>query len=250
MEGYTKLFSGIIASTLWRYDSDTKVVWITLMAMADQRGDVICSIPGLAHLAGVPLELTKKALAIFLAPDPDSGTKEFEGRRIAEIDRGWNLLTYPKYRALRAKDEKNEADRVRIASQRAVEKSDLGPGIRSSTSPTPTSSSSFEPKDPRVDWFSAAFKLWVSTARPGAGYGQEGREEAKKAFLSVIPDIETYEVFQTDLDAHLEQFKRGLMSRAVCGSFKKFCQNWVLRDPVKKQTTISSPSTDEVPTFD
>lgn len=128
-EGYTKLFSGIVMSTVWTYDSDTKVVWVTLLAMADERGNVIGTIPGLAKMAGVSLEATRKAIAIFLAPDPDSGSKEFEGRRIEVIDRGWRLLMHAKYRALRSREEKLEADRVRIAAKRAVGKNDVIPNM-------------------------------------------------------------------------------------------------------------------------
>lgn len=128
-EGYTKLFSGIVMSTVWTYDSDTKVVWVTLLAMADERGNVVGTIPGLAKMAGVTVEATRKAMAIFLAPDPDSGSKEFEGRRIETIDRGWRLLMHPKYRALRSREEKLEADRVRIAAKRAAEKTSIVPRV-------------------------------------------------------------------------------------------------------------------------
>jgi len=126
-EGYTKLFSGIVMSTVWTYDSDTRVVWVTLLALADERGVVVGTIPGLAKMAGVSLEATRKAMDIFLSPDPDSGSKEFEGRRIETIDRGWRLLMHAKYRALRSKEEKLEADRVRIATKRSLAKNDVIP---------------------------------------------------------------------------------------------------------------------------
>lgn len=99
-EGYTKLFSGIVMSTVWTYDSDTRVVWVTLLALADERGVIVGTIPGLAKVAGVSLEATRKAMDIFLSPDPDSGSKEFDGRRIETIDRGWRLLNYLKFNAV------------------------------------------------------------------------------------------------------------------------------------------------------
>lgn len=128
-EGYTKLFSGIVMSTVWTYDSDTKVVWVTLLAMADEHGVVVGTIPGLAKMAGVSVEATRRAMGIFLAPDPDSGSKEFEGRRVEVIDRGWRLLMHAKYRALRSREEKLEADRLRIAARRAAEKSSIVPQV-------------------------------------------------------------------------------------------------------------------------
>lgn len=134
-EGYTKLFSGIVMSTVWSYDSDTKVIWVTMLALADETGVVVGTVPGLAKVAGVSLEATRKALATFLSPDPDSGSKDFEGRRIEVIDRGWALLNHAKYRAMRSREQKLEADRIRIAEKRAAEKptiSDMSHSVASS----------------------------------------------------------------------------------------------------------------------
>ncbi len=102
---FTKLFSSIITSTIWMEDSETKIVWITMLALADKNGEVQGSIPGLARLAGVPVEACRAALEKFLNPDPDSRTKEEEGRRIEEIDGGWLLLNYAKYRKMASKEE-------------------------------------------------------------------------------------------------------------------------------------------------
>lgn len=121
MEGFTKLFSGITRSTVWTYDSDTRVIWIHLMAEADEHGVFVGTIPGLAQAAKVPVDKVRAAIATFLAPDPDSGSKEFEGRRLERVDRGWRLLNHAKYRALRSAEEKRQADRDRIAAKRAAE---------------------------------------------------------------------------------------------------------------------------------
>ena len=43
MPGYTKLFNSILASTIWRADDKTRIVWITLLAMADKHGIVEAS---------------------------------------------------------------------------------------------------------------------------------------------------------------------------------------------------------------
>jgi hypothetical protein len=114
--GYTKLFRQILDSTVWQEAMETKVVWITMLADIDRFGRVLMSIPGLAKRAGVTLTGCEKALGCFLAPDPYSRTKEYEGRRIEEIDGGWRLLNHGKYRALR--DE--EAERERHARNQAA----------------------------------------------------------------------------------------------------------------------------------
>lgn len=96
--GFTKLFASITDSTIWCEDPETKVVWITMLAMANGRGQVLASIPGLAARARVSLEATKKALERFQAPDEYSRSQEAEGRRIETIDGGWHLINYAKYR--------------------------------------------------------------------------------------------------------------------------------------------------------
>lgn len=115
MPGYTKLFSSIVGSTIWREKPETKVVWITMLAMADKHGEVSCSVPGLADLARVKIEDCEAALKTFLSPDPYSRTKDADGRRIVEIDGGWALVNYAKYREMADhEDQKRKtAERVR-----------------------------------------------------------------------------------------------------------------------------------------
>lgn len=111
--GYTKLFSSIITSTIWTEDDRTRIVWITMLALADKNGEVQGSIPGLARLSGVPVEAAEAALAKFLAPDKHSRTKDDGGRRIEEIDGGWHLLNHGKYRAMASRDEAKTAHAIR-----------------------------------------------------------------------------------------------------------------------------------------
>jgi hypothetical protein len=119
MAGYTKLFSSILASTVWREDADTRLVWITLLAMADKHGVAEGSVPGLADFARVPVENTRRALAKLAAPDPDSRSQEHEGRRIQSVDGGWLLLNHAKYRERLNLDERREYKRLKEAQYRA-----------------------------------------------------------------------------------------------------------------------------------
>lgn len=108
MNGYTKLFGSIVTSTVWRLDSDSRIVWVTMLAIADQDGVVSASVPGLAHVAGVSREACERALAAFLAPDPDSRTSDYEGRRIEAVDGGWMLLNHGKYRDMLSLEDRRE----------------------------------------------------------------------------------------------------------------------------------------------
>jgi hypothetical protein len=119
MTGYTKLFSSIIASTIWRETKATKVVWITLLAMVDKYGEVHASVPGLADMARVSVDECRDAVLTLESPDADSRTKDFEGRRIRPIDGGWELINFPKYRDLMSAEERKEYMRRKQAESRA-----------------------------------------------------------------------------------------------------------------------------------
>jgi hypothetical protein len=119
MSGYTKLFNSILASTVWREPMEVRIVWITLLAMADKDGIAEGSIPGLADFARIPVEATRKAIARLSAPDPDSRSQEHEGRRIQAVDGGWQLLNHAKYRAKMGADERREYNRLKQAQYRS-----------------------------------------------------------------------------------------------------------------------------------
>ena len=119
---FTKLFSSITESTIWCEPDRTRLVWICMLAMADQYGRVWASVPGLANRARVPLEDAQKALDAFLSPDPYSRTPDFEGRRIEPIDGGWRLLNHEKYRAIRDEESIKESKRKYINARRAAER--------------------------------------------------------------------------------------------------------------------------------
>ncbi len=112
--GYAKLFSSIIHSTIWREDPSTKLLWITLLAMSDRDGAIQASIPGLADAARITLDECLEGLEKLKAPDPYSRTKDFEGRRIIEVDGGFVLLNYGKYRDTKSDDEVREKTRARV----------------------------------------------------------------------------------------------------------------------------------------
>ncbi len=122
---FTKLFSSITASTIWCETATTKVVWITMLAMADHVGRVHGSIPGLAHIAQVTLTECQVALDCFLAPDRYSRNQANEGRRIEPIEGGWQLLNYKHYRELIDSESAKEAKRKYINNRRAKEKKDV-----------------------------------------------------------------------------------------------------------------------------
>ena len=131
MAGYTKLFNSILASTIWRANDKTRIVWITLLAMADKDGIAEGSIPGLADMARVSIEDCKSALAELMAPDEYSRTADFEGRRIEPVDGGWLLLNHSKYRAKMSEDDIRERNRQRQAKWRERHKNNADSNVMS-----------------------------------------------------------------------------------------------------------------------
>jgi len=106
---YVKLFSSILDSTIWAEGPETRIVWITMLAMADKDGDVRCSPSGLARRANVTPEAAHAAVEQLLAPDADSATPDYEGRRIEAQDGGWHILNYVKYREIQDREARKES---------------------------------------------------------------------------------------------------------------------------------------------
>jgi len=116
------LFNTIVTSTIWQEDDTTRIVWITMLAIADADGKVSAAIPGLASVANVSVEDCENSIGKLKSPDSYSRTKDFEGRRIEETDGGWNILNYLKYRRMMSEEERREYKRIKQAQYRARER--------------------------------------------------------------------------------------------------------------------------------
>lgn len=98
MAGFTPIWRSILTSTIWLEKPHVKVVWWTMLLMCDRKGIVEGAVPGLANQAVVTVDECREALEILLSPDPDSRTKEHEGRRIEIVDGGWRILNHQKHK--------------------------------------------------------------------------------------------------------------------------------------------------------
>lgn len=163
--GYTKLFSEIITSTIWAEPDETRIVWITMLALKDKWGIVGATVPGLAHLARVDVEVCRRAVDKFLGPDPDSRTPDNEGRRIEVVEGGWRILNHEKYRRLMSADERREYLAQKQREHRARQQS-VNTSKQPSTGVTKESTS-------------ASVSVSVSESLP---FGSEGFAEVWKEF--------------------------------------------------------------------
>jgi hypothetical protein len=105
---YAKLFSSITESSLWSEPKEVRLLFVTMIAKADQTGFVEASVPGLARVANLTVEETEFALEVLRSPDKYSKNPDNEGRRIINVPQGFMILNYEDYRARRNSEERQE----------------------------------------------------------------------------------------------------------------------------------------------
>lgn len=166
MSGFVKLSSSIVLSTVWREPHPTRIVWVTMLALANPRGYVGASIPGLADVARVTLAECEEALTCFLAPDPYSRSSEHDGRRIEVVDGGWRLLNYDAYRAGRDPEARREQNRE--AQARWRERQQHKPGVSQSNPESAQEEDRRQIADPEEEYKQDPPPLEFDQAAPAA----------------------------------------------------------------------------------
>lgn len=117
-EPFTKLLASILDSTIWDEDEHTRIVWVTMLAMAGPDGCVRAAVPGLTRRANLKslsdeeaLRVVEAALGRFQQPDPYSRSPDHDGRRIEVIEGGWRLLSHARIRGTRDPEVRREQNR-------------------------------------------------------------------------------------------------------------------------------------------
>ena len=70
MGGYAKLWSGITESSLWDGSKEARLLFVSMLARADQVGFVEAAPSGLARIANLTKEEVASALEELTSPDP------------------------------------------------------------------------------------------------------------------------------------------------------------------------------------
>ena len=125
MDGYTKLHAVILDSSIWLEPMHVRILWITMLAMADANGLVEASVRGLAARARITPEECAEGLKSLSGPDPDSrdGT---DGERIREVEHCvWFIINHEKYRDRQTRRQALTAARVRRHRQKCVTGNDV-----------------------------------------------------------------------------------------------------------------------------
>lgn len=96
--GFTKLDEGILQSSIIGESGDVFKVWIALLASCKEDGIARLSPIFLASVCRLDINIVIDALNKLMSPDPFSRSKEEEGRRLKEVEGGYWVVNYKKYR--------------------------------------------------------------------------------------------------------------------------------------------------------
>ncbi len=118
MPNYTKLWSHILDSSIWREPNELRLLWIILLAKKDKDHNVHCSVPTLADMIRVTPDECMKLLEKLMAPDKWSANKEHGGRRLLPIEGGWFVVSGEKYQNYMRDEHRKEAVRAAVARHR------------------------------------------------------------------------------------------------------------------------------------
>lgn len=110
---YGKLFARITESSLMEESIPVRYTFAFMIAIADPAGYVIGTDVAIARRLNMPLKDFQDCLAVLLAPDSSSNSKEEDGRRVVPSDgeRGYFLVNYGVYRDM--KDQKDKRTYMR-----------------------------------------------------------------------------------------------------------------------------------------
>jgi hypothetical protein len=93
-----------------------------MMAMADRDGFVAAAVPGIAKVAGHPLEQVERDLERLMSPDPYSKNPRKEGRRVTKVRGGFLLTTYEEHREMASVEDQREKAAARQRRKRQRER--------------------------------------------------------------------------------------------------------------------------------
>lgn len=121
---YAKLYSRITESSLMETPIRTRYVFLMMMAISDPKGYVIGTDVAIARRLNITEEELKDAIKELMEPDPDSNSKEHDGRRVIPSDgeRGYKLVNYITYRNHADEDSRREYMRKYMKERRSKDK--------------------------------------------------------------------------------------------------------------------------------
>jgi len=194
-DGFTKMFSSLITSSIWSEDDKTRIMWITILAVTDADGFCNAALPGLSAVARMSLSDAEKCIKKLESPDEHSRSMEMEGRRIERVDGGWFVINYAKYRDKARIETRREylrnKQRERRENHKSLSNSDdcqqvSTSVIKTSTNPSASASSSASVMETEFDQFWKAYPRKIGKLKARKAWNNAGTKPALVAILSAI----------------------------------------------------------------
>lgn len=92
---YSKIFASITTGSVWATGSkDARIMYVTMMALANHTGIVWGTIPGLANVARMTIPEAQEAIRELLTPDPYANEWEPDKSVLREIQGGWLIVSH------------------------------------------------------------------------------------------------------------------------------------------------------------
>lgn len=122
---YAKIFAQILDSSIAR-DVGLRRMFIDMLILANSDGDVDMTPFAIAQRLVLPEEEVRTQISKLCLPDPDSRSKDMDGRRLVLIDDhrswGWRIVNYDYYRKMVNEEGRRERNRESCAKWRAKTK--------------------------------------------------------------------------------------------------------------------------------
>lgn len=229
---FVKLYSRITESSLMEQPIEVRYTFMMLLAIADPTGRVVGTDIAIARRINLPLLTFVNSVNSLKEPDPDSNSKEEDGRRVVSSDseRGYQIVNYQKYRNLKDENAKREYMRTYMRNRREAEKSvksvnfckdplidvtqaeaEAEAEVKTNTPPTTKPPKPKPPTDPSFDRFWRAYP------------NRKAKGSAEKSWKALKPDAELVELI---LEA-IEDQKLSEKWREEGGRFIPYPATWL-----------------------
>lgn len=174
---YNKLFTKILDSSIWLESTQTRIVWLTFIAVMDEQGMAnFASVGNVAHRARVTLEEAQEALGCLERPDPDSYDPDHEGRRVERVPGGWMVLNADKHRRMVTKAIIQAQTRERVQRHREKKR-------RSNAGVTPSEAIALAEEREKSTKASLSFVAAPGLAELAPGFSQTCPAKAENALM-------------------------------------------------------------------
>ncbi len=236
---YVKLFSSILTSSIWSESPNVRLVWITMLAMADAEGYVMAAPSGLARVANVPLKDCQEALVVFQEPDDESFTRDHEGRRIERVEGGWLLLNYEKYREIRTEKQLKAAARQRRKYHRKKDET-----CEVSRTSRPYTEAEADTDKIYFDLFWKAYPRREGSNPKAAARKAWEKRVAEESVAILQHGAERYAAFCEATNKTGTEFVKQAVSW-LSPSFEGWAQDWSIEKPKQTYKDLPNPLNEE-----